>query len=152
MLYESIECIERKIDADIRISQFVLYSDNLGGKLNIRKINLNSNPEGHKFRYVVEGWGVIFLKLGKIFYNRHFQRNQLETSCIGHNSEKRAQNWFPTIPELGNPDLWHWKAINQESRKIENMIKKLFIKENIVGTRLVSFIMPSANTLMKTLE
>ena len=67
VLYESIECIEHKIDTEMRISQFVLYSKNLGGKLGIRKINLNPNPQGHKIRYVSEGWGSYICILERFF-------------------------------------------------------------------------------------
>lgn len=150
MMYDSTESIERKIDAEVRMATFALYSERLGGRLDTRRIDLNPNPEGHKFRYVTEGWGLIHLHFGKVFYNKHTQREQLEHSVINHNSETRARNWYPTIPNLGDPDLWDWKAVGRESRKIENMIKKLSIKENMGATRLVHFIMPGAHTYLKT--
>ncbi len=149
-MYDSIESIERKIDTEVRMATFVLYSESLGGKLNTRRINLNPNRKGHKFRYAAEGWGLIHLKFGKVFWNWSTQGEHLEYSDINHNSETRAQNWYPTYPELGNPDLWDWKAIGRESRKIENIIKKLSVKENTGASRLVHFIMPSAYTYLKT--
>jgi hypothetical protein len=41
------------------------------------------------------------------------------------NSEKRARVWYPTYPELKEPDLWNWKLVASHSRRLQRSLKSL---------------------------
>ncbi|NDV94667.1 hypothetical protein D0T84_07005 [Dysgonomonas sp. 521] len=117
--YTTTEEVEKKIETEKRSAHFNIYSPDFGGEVILKKINLNPNAcNGHTFRYSSEGWGLIQLYFGKVWNAR------LEYSTIMHNSETRARNWYPTCPDMGNPDLWNWKEVSKASRKLSNFIKK----------------------------
>lgn len=136
--YTTLDEIEKKIEKDKRSAHFNIYSPDFGGEVIFRKITLDpTHCNGHTFRYSTEGWGLIQLYFGKVWNER------LEYSTIKHNSETRAINWYPTCPDMGNPDLWNWKEVSKVSRKLSYIIKKASI--NRAGGR---YVMPDAD--MKT--
>jgi len=117
--YTTTESIEKKIEAEKRAAYFNIYSPDFGGEVIFRKINLNPDVcKGHTFRYSTEGWGMIQLYFGMTWNNR------FEYSTIKHNTETRANNWYPTYPDMKNPNLWNWKEISKASRKLAYIIKK----------------------------
>lgn len=134
--YTSIEQVESKIAIT---PLFVIYSPEFEGQLEMTKIELNPKYcKEHTYRYRTDGWGLIHIDFGLI------RNNRLDDSRISHNSEKRANTWFPTYPELRSPDLWNWKAIEKASRRIENRIKKISVEKYSLG-----FVMPNAKTIDK---
>lgn len=137
--YTSAVQVEERISRVAGTSLFVIYSPEFGGELDFRKINLNSDEcDGHTFRFQTTGWGLIHLDFGMV------RNNRLDDSRISHNSEIRANKWFPHYPEWKNPDLWDWKEIKRASHKVENMIKKLS-----VGKYGLGYVMPNAEFIDK---
>lgn len=117
--YTSAAEVEERIEREKRAGYFNIYSPDFGGEIIFKKIELDPKAcEGHTFRYSSEGWGLIQLYFGKVWNAR------LEYSTIKHNSKTRAHNWYPTCPDMGDPDLWNWKEVSKASRKLSNFIKK----------------------------
>ena len=71
---------------------------------------------GAKIRYSVEGWGLIqfqlWLKESGLFCD------------INSNSEKRALKWESTSPELLSPNLWNWKEVQSQCRRLNRVLKQ----------------------------
>jgi hypothetical protein len=83
----------------------------------VRKKEIDLNPEkckGAKVRYSVEGWGLIQFQL--------WNKENDFTCDIGVNSEKRANAWEATCPELGSPSLWNWKEIKKQNRRLNRVL------------------------------
>ena len=93
-----------------------IHYANTGGFVRKKKIDLNPEKcKGAKVRYSVEGWGLIQFQL--------WIKVSGLTSDIGVNSEKRANAWEDTYPELKSPSLWNWKEIQKHNRKLNRVLK-----------------------------
>ena len=71
---------------------------------------------GATFRFSAGGWGLI-----------HFQLRLKEngmTCDIKANSEKRALAWEHTHPEFKSPELWNWKEVQSQCRRLKRILKK----------------------------
>ncbi len=97
---------------------FLLYPGTNGF---VRKRRVELDPKhcnGATYRYAMEGWGLI-----------HFQLDLTDReniSCrVAVNSEKRANNWSETYPELGSPSLWDWSVIEKHSRRLIRVLRKI---------------------------
>ena len=83
----------------------------------VRKKKIDLKPEkcnGATTRFSTEGWGLI-----------QFQLWLKDTGLfcdIGSNSEKRAQKWEPTYPELKSPGLWNWKEVGRQCRRLKRVL------------------------------
>jgi hypothetical protein len=98
--------------------RFGIYRPEAKGKFAITKIELNpKHCNGKTYRNRVDGWGIIFVNL-----NLLNTENEIECG-ISVNSEKRAKNWNSTVPEMGNPDLWDWKIVESNARKLIYRLK-----------------------------
>ena len=98
---------------------FGIYNPEHKGKFFISKLTLNPKYcNGKTFRYRIDGWAIIFIQL-----DLKNGENQIECN-ISVNSKKRAENWKSTNPEFGNPELWEWKSVESNARKIINRLKK----------------------------
>ena len=95
-----------------------LFYPEMGGLIRKRRVDLDpKHCEGATFRYATEGWGLIGFQL-KI-------SEPEDISCtFVVNSEKRANNWFDTIPELGSPSAWNWKMVERHARRLIQVLKK----------------------------
>jgi len=82
----------------------------------IRRIPLDEST-GHRFRYSIDGWGLIQLYLG----------NQtlagITNSHTNHNSEARARHWEPTR-DMDSVSRWDWKEIVSVSSALNRFIRK----------------------------
>ncbi|MDO6471317.1 hypothetical protein [Maribacter sp. 1_MG-2023] len=98
---------------------FGIYNPEFKGKFFTSRIKLNPKYcNGKTYRFNTNGWGVIYLHLD-------LQKNENEIECrVSVNSKTRAQNWNNTNPEFGNPELWEWKIVESNARKIINRLKK----------------------------
>jgi hypothetical protein len=113
------EYFERSISENEKHLGFGVYYPETKGKVSIAKIGLDPKRcKGKTYRYRIDGWGIIFIHLNLIN-----SESQIECS-ISVNSKKRAENWEGTNPEFGNPELWDWKVIESNARKIINRLKK----------------------------
>lgn len=97
---------------------FVLYYPDTKGFVERIRIALDREKcEGHTYRYRVNGWGLI-----------QFQVNSQKTPNIvcrfAVNTEKRANAWFPTYPELQSPALWDWKAVERHARRLIRELRR----------------------------
>ncbi|HET7083603.1 MAG TPA: hypothetical protein VFI23_02460 [Rhizomicrobium sp.] len=82
----------------------------------IRRIVLKPST-GHKYRYSIEGWGLIQLYLGGL------GPSGLVLSHTNHNSEKRANLWAHTYPEIKSPEAWDWKQVVRTSSAVNRYIR-----------------------------
>lgn len=97
---------------------FGVYYPESKGKFSISKIKLNPKYcNGKTYRNRIDGWGIIFVHLDLIN-----EENEIECR-ISVNSKKRAENWKSTNPEFGNPELWEWKIIETNARKLIKRLK-----------------------------
>jgi hypothetical protein len=97
---------------------FAIWYTNTNGHIDIKKIELNPKKcNGYKFRYSIGGWGIIQLQCD-------FKREPDINCRIAVNTEKRAQKWKDTYPNLGDPDLWDWNAVEKHARRLIRRMKK----------------------------
>ena len=68
-------------------------------------------------RFKCSGWGMIQLYLYGLVHG------ELRESHTNHNSERRAQKWGSTYPELGDARDWDFRLVNSTSRKVNQFIK-----------------------------
>lgn len=88
------------------------------GFVSKRKIQLDPKRcDGATYRYTMEGWGV-----------SQFQLELTKPASIrcrfAANSEKRANNWAETYPELGSPSLWKWSVVEKNTRRLIRVLRK----------------------------
>lgn len=98
---------------------FGMYNPESKGRFFTSKIKLNPKKcNGNTFRYRIDGWAITFIQLD-------IQNGEHQIECdVSLNSKKRAENWRSTNPEFGNPELWDWKIVESNARKIINRLKK----------------------------
>jgi hypothetical protein len=72
---------------------------------------------GHKFRFIQAGWGLIALQC-------NFKQFPKIECRITVNSDTRAGNWSQTYPELKDPNLWDWKIINKKAGRLIRLLRK----------------------------
>lgn len=118
-----------------------LYAPSAAGAISRRRIDLK--PQGGvteaRFRYTMEGWGLIQLQLGGVF------DGGLVASHTNHNSKARAVNWENTCPEMGPASAWNWAEVFRVSRRINTQIRtKLSVGK--IGSRSV---LPQAEALLR---
>lgn len=97
---------------------FAVHYPDTKGFVEKRTINLDKDKcDGHSYRYGMNGWGLI-----------HFQINLQKApsvSCrFAVNTEKRANLWSATYPELNSPAKWDWKAVERHARRLIRELKK----------------------------
>jgi hypothetical protein len=116
---ELIADIESAFAAGQKSVQFALHYPDTKGHVAERKITLDSKrSDGHTWRYAVEGWGLIQLQ-GDL-------RDAPTIECrVAVNTQKRAEGWAATYPELLDPSLWDWSAIQHHSGRIIRRMKKI---------------------------
>lgn len=85
--------------------------------------------DGATFRYAAEGWGLIQLYLGAT------SARGLNNSHTNHNSQKRADVWAPSIPDMQEVELWDFKKITSFSSRLNRQVKKLSVAK--IGSRSI---------------
>ena len=110
-----LDYFQNAINSKKRHIAFGLHYKEANGFSEIRKVTLNPKYCGGKeYRYKIEGWGIIYIQLA-------FKEENIECR-IAVNTEKRAENWESTNPELKSPSLWNWKIVES---KVRNLIREL---------------------------
>jgi hypothetical protein len=71
---------------------------------------------GASWRESVAGWGLIQLQL-------EFEAGDTVAFRIAVNTEKRANAWAGTYPELGAPSLWNWKVVQKHARRLIRVLR-----------------------------
>jgi hypothetical protein len=93
-----------------------------GAPFNIERISIDPKAcGGHRFRYCVEGWGLIQFYLGGLTIHG------MVNSHTNHNSLARAKAWEPVIAGPQPVDQWNWKSVGGVSSRINRMIRKLAV-------------------------
>ena len=105
---------------------FQLWSPRFSETILFRKVNLDPKYcDGHTFRYVTAGLGLIQLYLGGL------TGSVLEYCHIGHYSEKRALLWEDTLAFPDKASNWNWKEIERTSRQLKSIIHKKWSVDKI---------------------
>jgi hypothetical protein len=96
------------------------YADTKGHVLD-RRITLKQEKcDGNDFRYTIEGWGLINIKL--------YSKDSSTVFCdIGANTAKRAAKWFSVYPEFQDPALWNWTAVESHLRRLKRALAALMV-------------------------
>jgi hypothetical protein len=94
----------------------VHYPDMAGRLVNTRLALDPAKCGGHSYRYRADGLGLIqvYLQLG----------STLPQSFVSANSEKRANAWATTFPELDPPAAWNWPAVARQLRRLRRVLKQ----------------------------
>jgi hypothetical protein len=96
-----------------------LVPPNASRLFHIRRLRIDPAAcDGHTFRYVIEGWGLIQLYFGGL------GPAGLVNSHSNHNSEARARRWAKTLPELGSVDHWDMREVTATSSALNRFIRK----------------------------
>ena len=116
--YENyLQYFQKAITEKKKFIAFGLYYKEAKGEMKINRISLNpSFCNGKTYRYNIEGWGIIYVQLSL---------KEKDIECrIAVNTEKRAQKWEITNPELGSSESWNWKIVASKARKLIKELKK----------------------------
>lgn len=95
---------------------YALHYPDSGGYVEDRLVKLDpAKCQGHTFRHCVGGWGLIHVQLKK--------QHDLFECRVAVNTSKRAAAWAGTHPELKDPALWRWPAVERHARKLIRHLK-----------------------------
>jgi hypothetical protein len=96
-----------------------LYVTGAGPKFAPTKVPLDpAHCNGAIYRYGAEGWGLVQLYLGGP------STNSLQPSHTNHNTQRRAEAWQPSIPQMGPVHAWDFKKITAFSSRLNREIRK----------------------------
>ncbi len=113
----------REVIGNPKNSILAIYFPRTKGSLDFRKINLVPEAcDGHTFRFQVRGWALFHLYLD-------YKRPHLIGCRISCNSQKRAEAWYSTMREMGNPGRWDWKEVESIGRAITRKMGQLAEKD-----------------------
>jgi hypothetical protein len=113
-----LDDIDRSFSGKVRWAYYMIYYPEAKGLVRKKRNDLLPEKNGGKrFRFTVEGWGLIQLQLSGV--------DDQKVKCrVAVNSEKRALTWFATYPDHGDPRLWDWKLVERHARRIIRVMKK----------------------------
>ena len=116
---EFISDVDAAIASEQKSLHYALHYRETKGYVAERKIALNSKScEGHTWRYSVEGWGLIQLQAD-------LRRTSGVECRVAVNTQKRAEAWASTYPDLRDPGLWDWRVVQQHAGRIIRKMKKI---------------------------
>lgn len=96
---------------------FQLWSPRHKGQPLFRKVDLDPKYcDGHTFRYMTEGWGLIQLYFGTR------QKDDLYHSHLGHFEERGALKWEGLDDYKGKVNEWDWSEIRRTSGRLKYRI------------------------------
>lgn len=115
--------IEEKQDKKCDLVFLSLHYAETRGFVYEKTINLNAKKVKHaQKRYSINGWGLISFQLW-LEDNGYY--------CdINANSEKRAIKWQETYPDFKSVDLWNWKAVAKQNRRLKRALKQCLLDES----------------------
>ena len=98
---------------------FAIHYPSTKGHVAERRIALDPKKcAGHTWRFTVDGWGLIQ-------FHGDLKRGPAIECRVAVNTEKRAEEWASTYPELRDPGLWDWKAVQLHAGRIIRRMKKI---------------------------
>jgi hypothetical protein len=96
----------------------ILYAD-MGGQLYRSKHDYAPELASElRYHVTVKGWGLLRVYLD-------LRGGRALGSSIAVNSQKRAEKWMVTLPELDFPCNWNWPAVASHERRLARVLKKL---------------------------
>jgi hypothetical protein len=97
----------------------------MGGRLaQTRREYAPGNGSGLRYGISVEGWGLIRVHLD-------LRGGRPLGSRVSANSQKRAEKWAATYPELDSPTTWNWLAVTSHERRLSRaLIKFAFARQS----------------------
>jgi hypothetical protein len=99
-------------------AHLAIHFRDTGGHLGTKRITLNPDKcDGFTYRFTHEGWGLVWVYL-------HLADSSTIGSFISANSQKRAEKWADTYPELDPPSTWIWSAVASHSRRLSRALKQ----------------------------
>jgi len=90
-----------------------------------RRIDIIASEQaacGFRYRYTIEGWGLVPLQL-YVPQMKKGQR-QLDKSHTNHNSQKRAEAWADIRQGMNSPDAWDFRKVTAFSSRLNRQIRK----------------------------
>ena len=116
---ELIAEIESALATGQKSLYFKLQYPDTKGHVAERKIVLDPKKcNGHTWRYTVEGWGLIQ-------FQADLRRAPAIECRVAVNTQKRAEAWGSTYPELRAPGLWDWRVVQHHAGRIIRKMKKI---------------------------
>ncbi|HNU52883.1 MAG TPA: hypothetical protein PKJ98_18475 [Verrucomicrobiota bacterium] len=98
---------------------FALHYPDTKGHVAERKITLDPKTcDGHTWRYTVQGWGLIQ-------FQGDLRRAPAVECHVAVNTQRRAEGWADTYPELRDPSLWDWRVVQHHAGRIIRKMKKI---------------------------
>ena len=102
---------------------FMLYSPDMGGRVEFRRITLNPDAvPGKTFRYSTEGAGLI------LFYVAQPHEGRLRVSHTNHISKQGAEKWSLARSDT-DPD-WNWPHVTSMSNRLNRHIRSLAVAKH----------------------
>lgn len=95
----------------------VLYPD-MGGEMAQSRRDYSPNTSDLRYTVSVEGWGLIHVYLD-------LRGGRQVGSRVSANSQKRAEKWAATYPELDSPSTWNWQAVASHERRLARVLAKV---------------------------
>ena len=116
---DELDCyIENEKASGIKFISLAIHYPETLGYTHAKKFALKPEKcNGATMRFFQEGWGLIHLNIS-------FISEDMVRCGFTVNSEKRANNWVSTIPELKSPDIWNWKAVEKNARRLIRVLRK----------------------------
>lgn len=120
--FEDIQSLKKHFDAAVVngsfSSNYALYYPKANGYFHKKKVRLNPEScDGATYRYTASGWGVIHVQIS-------LRDKPVVEVRVAVNSAKRAANWSATYSELKDPELWDWKYVEKQTRRIIKVLKQ----------------------------
>jgi hypothetical protein len=96
----------------------VLHYPDTQGSVICKRSDLDAaESDGAACQHTLEGWGLIQLEIEGA--------GTSALSCrVAVNTQKRAIEWAPTLPELGGPLQWDWKAVERHARRLIRVLRQ----------------------------
>jgi hypothetical protein len=95
----------------------VLYPD-MGGRLaQSRRDFATDTNGGPRYGISIQGWGVVRIYLD-------LKGGRPLGSFVSANTQKRAERWAATYPELDSPSTWNWGAVTSHERRLARVLKQ----------------------------
>ena len=120
-VYSVIGCKLRLIEDVDRIEnyfnqfghgQFGLYKPEHGGGIKVKTIKLNDG----RTRETLVGWGYIQLLIEKGSSGYRYGYSV--------NTQVRAEKWYSSSPDFGDPSLWNWDEITRSVRRLKKVAQQ----------------------------
>lgn len=109
---------EQKTNPRGSVHLAVLYPDMGGQMTEARRDHAPESSGGISYGVSIEGWGLIRVYLD-------LRGGRPPGSRVSANTQKRAEKWASTYPELALPSTWNWSAVKSHERRLARALKSV---------------------------